>query len=91
MLDPDEVADFETWKQAKLNGIHDLSVSAYNTEMEALALAWEAGAKTAHEFRDADITSILAKNPHRKPGMKGERRATARVSGNPQPIEPSED
>lgn len=40
MLDPDEVASYEEWKQRKIQGQLDLSVQAYNLEQESVALAW---------------------------------------------------
>lgn len=82
MLDPDEVAHYEEWKGIKLAGSTDLSITAYNTEMEALALAWDNGAVKAIDEAvgpaDAQKRSSLrdllkAQNPHRKPGMKGAR------------------
>ena len=67
MLDEDEVAAFDEWKADKITHSQDLSVSAYNREMESVALAWEAGHRAAAngvKFED---------NHNRKPGMRGER------------------
>lgn len=72
MIDPDEMEAFEEWKAAKLAGQSDLSVQAWNREQEALALAWEDGAKTgvkAVRENAAVIEEVLPRNPHRKPGM----------------------
>lgn len=84
MLDPDEVADFEAWKAHKLTSHVDLSVAAYNLEMEAQALAWEAGVRAmanALPIRKSP-TEVIEENPYRKPGMRGERRgSTARLPG----------
>jgi hypothetical protein len=43
VLDPAELAAYEAWKLAKLSGSVDLSVSAYNREVDTAALAWEEG------------------------------------------------
>jgi hypothetical protein len=79
VIDPEEQAAFEAWKIAKLRAAIDVSVTAYNTEMQALAIAWETGAKQTmaalHKFgieiTDAMQEAILAENPQRKPGMTG--------------------
>ncbi len=68
MIDPDEFADYEAWREHKLTTSTDLSVQAYNTEMEAAALAYEAG------WRDRDAGKSIEDSPYRKPGMRGERR-----------------
>lgn len=68
MLDPDSVAEYEAWKLDKMTGSVDLSVRAFNAEMEALALAWEAGWRTGREGK-----LPITENPNRKPGMRGER------------------
>lgn len=80
MLDPDEQAEYEAWRMHKLTTHPDLSVAAYNTEMAAVAVAWEEGARASHKVSD-DIDSLLERNPYRKPGMRGARRADARLSG----------
>ena len=67
MLDADEVADYEAWKFAKIEGRIDLSVQAYNLEREASALAWDEGwlaKEDGKKFTD---------NRFRKPGMLGHK------------------
>jgi hypothetical protein len=98
MLDPDEFADYEAWKENKLTSQTDLSVRAYNAEMESLALAWEAGVRESINVSDIQkINSTLDRNPYRGKGMRGERRGSdaelPRVSRNTPPIEedPEED
>lgn len=63
MLDPTEVAAYETWKLEKLNGQIDLSVRAFNTEQEMNALSWEEG------WRAAKNGEPIESNRFRKPGM----------------------
>jgi hypothetical protein len=77
MLDAEEVADYEAWKERKLTGSTDLSVGAYNAEMEGPALAWEAGWR-AHEL-DGSPESY-ARNPYRAKGMTGERPGKKRLT-----------
>jgi len=77
MLDPDEVADYEAWKLAKLNSSQDLSVRAYNMEMEANALSWEEGWRAHANGESFDS------NRFRKPGMRGERRAATDLPASP--------
>lgn len=75
MLDPDLYADYEAWRAAKLAGSIDLSIATYNVEMAAQAIAWEAGVKAAYSVAlasDREVEEILADNPYRKPGMRGE-------------------
>lgn len=99
MLDPDEMAAYEAWKQHKLTGISDLSVSAFNTEQEATALAWAAGVKALHARimptndlhragLDQLLEHLLADNPYRKPGMTGYTKHPTRTI--PQPEEEDE-
>ena len=73
MLDPDEVASYEEWKQRKIQGQLDLSVQAYNLEQESVALAWEDG------WVARDAGKLFTDNQFRKPGMTGYR---------PQPPQP---
>ena len=74
MLDPEEVAGYEAWKEHKLTSHTDLSVSAYNIEQESAALAYEAGVRAAVFPSDKEkINSLIAANPYRGPGMMGER------------------
>ena len=68
MLDPDSVAEYEAWKMHKITGQLDLSVSAFNAEMEGLALAWEDGWRVGREGKKP-----ITENPQRQPGMRGER------------------
>lgn len=65
MLDPDEVAEYEAWKMAKLHGAQDLSAHAFNTEMEANALSWEEGWKARDAGEPYDSCRF------RKPGAPG--------------------
>ena len=84
MIDPDEMAAYEEWKAKKLNGHTDLSVAAFNAEMESQALAWEAGAKKAMKGREistAELREILDQNPHRAEGMRGYRKFNHEPSG----------
>lgn len=68
MLDTEEQARFEAWREHKLNEQLDLSSTAYNLEVEGPALAWEAGwdAHKAGKSRES--------NEYRAKGMDGERR-----------------
>jgi hypothetical protein len=70
VIDPDAYADYETWKAKKIAGQIDISISTYNSEVSALAAAWEAGARYAHKTSD-DIVAIMDGNPYRKRGMMG--------------------
>jgi hypothetical protein len=74
MLDPESFAEFEAWRAAKILGAFDLSVAAFNAEMAGLALAYEQGvrdmAKGAIARQSPD--EVIAENPYRKPGMRGE-------------------
>ena len=82
MLDPDEVIAYEAWKLNKLTTHPDLSVNAYNTEMGALAVAWDEGydAGSDRSHHDAPVLT-KTDNPHRQPGMRGHTpHAAARVS-----------
>lgn len=88
VLDPDEFALYEVWKANRLTNSTDLSVHAYNLEQEALALAWEAGAKVAFsaaQSRGMSIEEVLSSNPNRAKGMKGERHAPAISTRTEQP------
>lgn len=69
MLDPAEVAAYEAWKLHKLTAQTDLTITAYNAEMTALAAAWDSGvvASVSQEF----AAKILPQNPYRRPGMTG--------------------
>jgi hypothetical protein len=69
LLDAQDMADYEAWKLRKIEGSIDLSITAYNLEMSANALAWDEGARAAHKTHD-DIDSILALNPFRQKGMR---------------------
>ena len=79
MLDPDEVARYEEWKQRKIQGQLDLSVQAYNLEQESVALAWEDGWVARHAGK------LFTDNQFRKPGMTGHRPPSATP---PQPLPP---
>ena len=71
MLDPEEMAQFEEWKEAKLTGSTDLSVFAFNKEMEALALAFDAGVRASISSSDQQkIRSVMDANPYRGAGMR---------------------
>lgn len=70
VLDPDEVADYEAWKERKLTASVDISPRTFNIEQEAPALAWEAG-WLAHE-KDGSLEGYSA-NPYRGKGTSGER------------------
>lgn len=71
LLDAQDMADYEAWKLRKIEGSIDLSITAYNLEMSANALAWDEGARAAHKVKDwDDIDSILATNPFRQKGMR---------------------
>ena len=76
MLDPDEVAAYEVWKHDKLVSETDLSIHAYNLEIQATALAWEAGARAAVSPQ-SNIERILISNPYRGKGAAGERKITS--------------
>lgn len=94
MLDPEQQADFEEWRGRKILGQVDISPAAYNSEMEGLAVAWEEGVKRLADYgtveRDwplasIDLNEVIATNPYRRPGMRGERPSTdapVPVSGN---------
>jgi len=69
MLDKAEVEAFELWKELRLTTSTDLSIDAYNAEMEGLALAWEAGAKAA-----SGPDRLPPPNPYRGRGTTGEIR-----------------
>ena len=73
MLDPDEVAAFEVWKEHKLTTSIDLSANAFNLEQEAPALAWEAGWDAAQGAHPA----ARASNPYRAKGTTGYRPITS--------------
>lgn len=84
MLDPAEVADYEAWKERRLVGQTDLSVAAYNMELEAHALAFEDGVRAAiNPAETQKILEILEQNPYRKPGMNGYRGASSDSSVKP--------
>jgi hypothetical protein len=76
MLDPEEATSYEVWKQSKLVDSIDLSVAAYNREMEAAALAWEEGVRYGVDPDNAPMTKmgIRANNPYRGNGMRAEVR-----------------
>jgi len=77
MLDADEVAQYEAWKQNKLTSSTDLSVHSYNIEQEAAALAYEAGVRAGVNPIDHErLASLLRDNPYRRPGMTGFRKLT---------------
>jgi len=72
MLDPDEMAVYEAWKAHKLTMSVDLSVSAFNVEQEAPALAYEAGVRAAYNRSDREkLDTLIEKNPYRGKGMMG--------------------
>lgn len=79
MLDPDEMADYEAWKERKLTGQVDLSVNAYNVEQEAVALAFDAGVDAA--FAGAIIRQnaqdVKRQSPYRRKGTTGYRKITS--------------
>lgn len=81
MLDPDEVAAYEEWKVRKLTGVQDLSIGAYNAEMEALALAYEQALKDALGSDQQKINSLKAANPYRAPGMRAHNPSTTHTEG----------
>lgn len=85
MLDAEAVKDYEHWKMKKLTAGVDLSVQAYNLDMESTALAYEAGVKAVasrigYATGDTSVDEVLADNPYRKPGMNGEPSATRKVT-----------
>lgn len=88
MLDPDEVAQYEAWRQDKLVSETDLSPHAYNVEMESQALAYEKGVDDVMSSTDVigELTKVetglhaerfKADNPYRAKGMRGERKITS--------------
>lgn len=76
MLDPDEVAAYEQWKHDKLVSETDISIRAYNIEMEGHALAFDSGVDAAFAgmIVKENAEQVKAKSPYRAKGMKGERR-----------------
>lgn len=78
MLDPEEFAEYEAWRQHRLTASTDISVQAFNVEMESTALAWQAG------WKARDAGKPIEANEYRGPGMRGEvRSATHLPSGEP--------
>lgn len=75
MIDPDEFASYEAWREHKLTSATDLSVRAYNMEQEAAALHWEEGVKAmaAGAIIRENSADVMRKNPYRAKGMTGER------------------
>lgn len=74
MIDVDQQADFEAWRERKIVGQVDISVAAYNIEMESQAVAWEEGlAHGALGRSRAEVDLLMLDNPYRKAGMTGER------------------
>lgn len=79
MLDTEQQADYEAWKERKLMGSIDLSVGAYNAEMESQAVAWEEGMRTGVRRLVSGLPpsryeeELISQNPYRKAGMNGER------------------
>ena len=76
MLDEDEMAAYEAWKQQKLVSYPDVSVAAYNAEMGIHANAWDEGAKFALAVSTLNATewqmnAVLRENPFRQQGMRG--------------------
>ena len=76
MLDIDEVAAYEAWKQHKLTSSVDLSVSAFNLESEAVAVAYELGVDALSKqskggASEDDVATVKAANPYRQKGMTG--------------------
>lgn len=67
MLDIDEMAAYEAWKEHKITTSTDISVGAFNLESEAVALAWEAGWDAAQGAHPKARES----NPYRQKGMSG--------------------
>lgn len=65
MLDHQEQKHYESWKESKLNRELDLSYTAYNLELEAPALAWDAG------WRAKESGRTLESNEYRAKGMDG--------------------
>lgn len=70
MLDPDEVANYEAWKERKLTSSTDLSVHAYNVEQEGLALAYDAGVDDGFKGQVAlkSAKDVKAASPYRRKG-----------------------
>jgi hypothetical protein len=82
VIDPSELAEYEAWKLRKIEGQLDLTITAFNAEMESQALAWEEGAKSLllHEVNSSDQEKIMSlmrwiegNNPFRAKGMRGYR------------------
>ena len=73
MLDPDEMAAYEEWKERKLTSSTDLSVSAFNVEQEGPALAYEAGVDAGVKGAAAKKSAEEVKkaSPYRAQGMTG--------------------
>ena len=86
MLDPDEMAAYEAWKEHKLISSVDISVSAFNLEAESTAVAFEAGVDALSKqskggASEDDVATVKAVNPYRQKGMTGYRPPeTKRVS-----------
>lgn len=81
MLDPEEFAHYEAWREHKLTTSTDLSVIAYNTEMVALSSAWKSGVLAAFggEAEGMEVEDVLAANPYNKPGMTGGPSSASRL------------
>lgn len=82
MLDATELSAYEEWKEKKLLGQVDLSVQAFNAEMEGQAVAYERGVHDTvketvnpedFEKRNGVTSKLFGDNPYRRPGMLGER------------------
>ena len=79
MLDIEEVAAYEAWKEHKLTSSVDLSVSAFNLESEAVAVAYELGVAALYKRCKAsksvasgeDVAAVVRANPYRQKGMTG--------------------
>ena len=89
MLDPDEYAAYEAWKQTKLTTHPDLSVQAFNTEMTAQAVAYDEALEAVIGRVDwQKLQSFKSSNPYRQPGMRGHN-AALQLSAPPVVIDPA--
>ena len=94
MLDEREVERYNEWKAKKLLGQQDLSVDAYNLELEATALAYDRGVRTmGRGMRTAEVQAELDANPFRVPGGIAEPPAVTtprKIAAPVEPIDPEE-
>jgi hypothetical protein len=70
-IDLDEAAEYEAWKERKLNGSLDLSYAAYNAEMSTAAVAWDEGFEACNSREGGFHSPHEDENPYRKAGMRG--------------------